>query len=57
MPKRIPMISGDEVDALTRWRKYLKWRAGERKRVKQKYNRRERKSVKLKLRKSDTQQD
>jgi|GEM_PF-6083279 len=51
------MISGDEVDALTRWRKYLKWRAGERKRVKQKYNRRERKSVKLKLRKSDTQQD
>ena len=51
------MISGDEVDALTRWRKYLKWRSGERKRVKQKYNRRERKSVKLKLRKSDTQQD
>ena len=47
MAKRIKMISGDEFDALTRWKKYLKWRAGERKRIKRKYNRRERKQSRL----------
>lgn len=40
--KRIPMIDGDEQDALTKWRRYLHWRSGERSRIKRKYRRRER---------------
>lgn len=52
MAKRIPMIDGDEMDALTRWKKYLIWRAGERKRIKTKYNRRERRQMRLALRAS-----
>lgn len=37
---KIPLKSGIEQDALTRWRKYLTFRAGERKFAKRKYNRR-----------------
>lgn len=44
--KRIPMKTGDEYDALTRWRKYLNWRAGERKKIKKLYRRRERRQAK-----------
>lgn len=42
MARRIPMIDGDEYDALTPWRKYIRWRAGERRRIKRRYNRRDR---------------
>ena len=42
MARRIPMIDGDEYDALTPWRKYTRWRAGERRRIKRRYNRRDR---------------
>jgi len=28
--RRIPMISGDEFDAMTRFRHYRKWHAGQR---------------------------
>ena len=48
MAKRIPMTNGDEYDALTRWRKVLTWRAGERKKIKRRYNRRERRMGKQK---------
>lgn len=44
--KRIPMKTADEYDALTRWRHFLHWRAGERKRIKRGYNRRERRTTK-----------
>ena len=42
MGQRIPMRSGDEYDALTRWRKVHSWRAGERAAVKRAYRRKER---------------
>jgi len=35
--------SGDEQDALTGWRKVLSWRAGQRKKIKRRYNKRIRK--------------
>ncbi len=40
--RSLPMKGGDEYDALTRWRKVLDWRAGERSWIKRKYRRRER---------------
>jgi len=46
MSKKIPMKGGDEFDALSRKSKSLfKWRAGARKKIKQKYNKRFRKNV------------
>jgi hypothetical protein len=42
MGHKIPMGSGDELDAFTRWRRYLHWRPGERARIKRGYRRRER---------------
>ena len=36
------MKSGDEYDALTRWRRFLKFRPGVRKRIKNAFKRRER---------------
>jgi plasmid stabilization system protein ParE len=41
--RRIPFISGDEQDALTKAKKYLTWRPGERKKLKRAYNKRFRK--------------
>lgn len=38
-----------EYDALTRWRKYLFWRAGERKAIKRKFNRRVRQETRREL--------
>jgi len=49
MAKRIPMNSGDEYDALTRWKRYVHWRPGERKRIKRRYNRRARRLAKADL--------
>jgi hypothetical protein len=51
--RRIPLRSGDEYDALTRWRRYLDFRPGERKRVKHGYWRRFRRKVRLGLRTAD----
>lgn len=51
--KRIPMIDGDEHDALTRWKKYIHFRPGERKRIKRKYNKRERRKAKEQTRKDN----
>lgn len=47
---RIPMISGDEVTALTGERKHVNWRAGQRKAVKRGINRRARRQAKVDLR-------
>jgi len=37
---RIPMISGDEYDGLTGWKKYCFWKSGQRKHIKNGYRRR-----------------
>jgi hypothetical protein len=47
MSQRIPMTSGDEFDAFTGWRRVLSWRAGERKAIKRRYNRRARRVAKV----------
>ena len=41
--KRKPLSTGDEYDALTKAKKYHKFRAGERKKIKKAYNKKERK--------------
>jgi hypothetical protein len=46
----IPLRGGDEYDALTGWRKWLKWRPGERAAIKRGYRRRERKAIKAEVR-------
>jgi hypothetical protein len=44
--KRMPLKTSDEYDALTRWKKFLKWRPGQRKKIKRAYNKKERKWLK-----------
>ena len=43
MVKRIAMKSGDEYDGLTKARKFLRWKAGQLKKIKRSYNKRFRK--------------
>jgi len=40
--RRMPMRNGDEHDALTRWRRFIRWRKGELRRIKRTYRRAER---------------
>ena len=47
--KRMPMKTGDEYDALTRFKKFLKWRSGQRKTIKRAYNKKERKWLDKKM--------
>jgi hypothetical protein len=42
---------GDEWDAFTSWRRVLYWQAGELRRIKRRYNKRQRKLVRMELRK------
>lgn len=49
MTQELPFKSGDEQDALTGWRKVLRFRPGERKRVKNVYVRRVRRETKKNL--------
>ena len=46
MSERIPLKGGDEHDALTGWRKLIKFRPGERKKAKRSYIKRLRKWLK-----------
>ena len=39
---RIPMVDGDEQDALTAWKNVSIWRPGDRRKIKNRYNRRAR---------------
>jgi len=39
------MKTGDEYDGLTPWKKFYKWRSGQRKKIKRGYNKRVRRSV------------
>ena len=43
MTKKIPLICGDEYDGLTKARKFFRWKAGQRKKIKRAYNKRLRK--------------
>lgn len=36
------MNTGDEYDALTPWKKFIRWKTGQRHRIKKRYNRRDR---------------
>jgi len=38
--KRIPMKGGDEFDALTKARRFLRWKSGQVKKIKRVYNKR-----------------
>ena len=40
--KRKPLSTGDEYDALTKAKKYHKFRSGDRKKIKKNYNKKER---------------
>jgi diadenosine tetraphosphate (Ap4A) HIT family hydrolase len=46
----IPRINGDEQDAFSGWRHYLRWRPGQRKQIKRAYRRRERQWLKREVR-------
>jgi len=50
MTRRIPLISGDEHEALTAAKKHYSWRAGQRKAVKRGYWQRFRQVVRRALR-------
>jgi len=43
----IPLRGGIEQDALTGWRRYLRWRSGRRKAAKRSYNRRRRRRERI----------
>lgn len=45
MGPRLPTRSGDEHDAVTRWRHVLHWSPGERARIKRRMRRRERRAA------------
>jgi hypothetical protein len=53
MTSRIPFKSGDEQDALTKWRHMLYWHAGQRASIKRRYRRREREKAKQLLREGE----
>lgn len=47
----IPIKTWDEYRALTGWRKYVYWKSKERHRIKQKFNRRERRYIRMNIKK------
>lgn len=49
----IPLRQADEYDAFTRWRKYLIFQRGELRKIKRKYNKRVRRTIKQMLRRND----
>ena len=50
MKHEVPMKSGDDYDAFTRWRRFLIWRAGEIKAIKRRFNKRARSAAKQQAR-------
>lgn len=46
MKPELPLKSGDEYDALTKWKKFCLWKAGDRAAIKRGYNKRVRREVK-----------
>lgn len=48
MTKRLPLKGGDEYDALSKARKFIRWKSGQLKKIKRAYNKRFRKHTKTK---------
>ena len=48
--RTVPMIDGDELDFLTKCKRFFTFRPGERKRLKRKYNKRARRLARKMLR-------
>ena len=46
MTKRLPLKGGDEYDALSKARKFIRWKSGQLKKIKRAYNKRFRKHTK-----------
>jgi hypothetical protein len=53
MNEKIPMRGGDEFDAFSRWRRLLRWRPGQRKKLKKGYAKRLRKWLRLETKRGD----
>lgn len=49
MGHREPMHSGEEYDALTRTKKFYYWHPGERKSIKRRFNKRQRREARMAL--------
>jgi hypothetical protein len=45
----IPLKGGSEQDALTGWKNFIKFKCGERKKIKRLFNRRERRYIRRKI--------
>lgn len=45
MGHKTPLKSGDEYDALTPWKRFEIWRAGDRKKIKRRFNKRVRRDT------------
>ena len=46
MGHRERLRGGDEYDALTRWQRFLRWRPGQRRAIKRRFNKRQRRAWK-----------
>ena len=57
MKSEYPMATGDEYDALTRWRRFVRWRAGQRASIKRGFRRRVRRLVKRMIDRSTPEGD
>ena len=51
--KRMPMKTAEEYDALTKIKRFLNWKPGQRKEIKKKYNRKERQWLKTETNKEE----
>jgi len=51
--KRMPMKTAEEYDALTKTKRFLHWKPGQRKEIKKKYNRKERQWLKTETNKEE----
>ena len=49
MKPQIPMKSGDEYDALTKWRRVCIWKPGQIKKIKRSFGKKVRRAIKLEL--------
>ena len=49
MLRDVPIKTLDEYEALTGWRKYVYWKSRERKKIKQKFNRRNRRYIRMEI--------
>lgn len=51
----VPLKGGEEYDAFTRWRRFLRWRAGDRRKIKRRFWKRARRLLKAQEKPDDVQ--